>query len=239
MTLHPLFGDVVLWLGGHHDLVFVLVILIGAILAGIYASILAGRRRKSLIALAGRLGLTFKSDEDHGLARQFEFINALAHGSNRYAFNVLSGKYRQSDVLIFDYRYEIESTDSKGNSTTNYHYLSCLIVILPGNFPELLIYREDWRSKIAQAFGYDDIDFESAEFSRAFCVRSKDKKFAFDVCNPQMMEYLLDHRDLNLEIEHNAIGLVLGKDLPIEKIEFNLERLLDIRSRLPDYLFTQ
>ena len=40
-------------------------------------------------------------------------------------------------------------------------------------------------------FGYQDIKFESAEFSKTFCVRSPDKKFAYDVCNAKMMEYLL------------------------------------------------
>ena len=94
-------------------------------------------------------------------------------------------------------------------------------------------------SKIAQAFGYDDIDFESAEFSRAFCVRSKDKKFAYDFCNAQMMEYLLANRDLSIEVEDRALALAFGKTLSAEEIESNLQRLAEIRARVPDYLFTK
>jgi len=30
-------------------------------------------------------------------------------------------------------------------------------------------------------------------------VRSRDKKFAYDVCHPRMMEYLLARRDLAIE----------------------------------------
>src|SRR5581483_5507412 len=166
------------------------------------------------------------------------FLDALAQGSNRYAFNVLSGNYRGHDVLVFDYHYETESTDSKGNSTTHHYYFSCFILTLPRNFPELRITQEGWMSKIAQAFGYADIDFESAEFSRAFCVRSKDRKFAYDVCHAQMMEYLLANRDLSLELERNALALAFPKTLSPPELEFNLQRLMEIRSRLPEYLFT-
>jgi hypothetical protein len=40
-------------------------------------------------------------------------------------------------------------------------------------------------------FGYGDIKFESAEFSKTFCLRTPDKKFAYDACNAKMIEYLL------------------------------------------------
>ena len=101
------------------------------------------------------------------------------------------------------------------------------------------ITREGFLSKIAQAFGYDDVDLESAEFSRVFCVRSKNKKFAYDVCHAQMMEYLLANRDLSIEIEGRALALAFGKCLSASEIEMNLGRLLEIRSRLPEYLFTK
>ena len=106
-------------------------------------------------------------------------------------------------------------------------------------FPEVTIAKEGIFSKIAQGFGYDDIDFESAEFSGKFCVRSADKKFAYDVCNAQMIEFLLDNSDLNIEIEDSALALGFASCLAAEQIEFNLERLIKIRSLLPNYLFTK
>ena len=86
-------------------------------------------------------------------------------------------------------------------------------------------------------FGYQDINFESAEFSKAFNVRSPDKKFAYDVCNAAMMEYLLANRDLSVELENEAIALAFSSRLAAEQIELNLQRLVEIRSRLPEYLF--
>jgi hypothetical protein len=220
--------------------IFIFILIAALVIAAmIYGALAAKKRREALSALAARLGLSFGTDEDYGLAERYEFLDHLAQGDNRYAFNVLSGCHRQNEVLIFDFHYETHSTDSKGNRTTHHHYFSFFILLLPLSFPELRITKEGLLSKIAQAFGYADIDFESAEFSRAFCVRSKDKKFAYDVCNAQMMEYLLANRDLSIEIERDALALAFDSQLSAEEIEANLQRLLEIRSRLPEYLFNQ
>lgn len=218
--------------------ILIFILLVGLmVVAAIFGAIAARKRRQELSVLAARLGLAFNPEKDRALAAQFGFLDRLAHGSNRYAFNVLSGQYRQHKILAFDYHYETHSTDSKGHRHTHHHYFSFFILLLPVAFPELRVAKEGLLSKIAQAFGYDDIDFESAEFSRSFCVRSKDRKFAYDVCHAQMMEYLLANRDLSLEIERNALALAFDHRLSAPQIEFNLQRLLAIRSRLPEYLF--
>ena len=45
----------------------------------------------------------------------------------------------------------------------------------------------------------------------------KDKKFAYDVCNPQMMEYLLANRDLKIEIQGPVNSLAFEPQLPSNK----------------------
>lgn len=207
------------------------------IIAAIFSHLAAKKRREEMGLLASRLGLAFRPGEDYGLARRFSFLDKLAQGSNRYAFNVLSGRYQEHDICAFDYHYETQSRDSKGHTQTHHHYFSFFVLELPRRFPELVITREGWLSKIAQAFGYDDIDFESAEFSRAFCVRSKDKKFAYDICHARMMEYLLENRDLSLEIEAEALSLAFDSRLNAGQIEYNLQRLAAVRSFFPEYLF--
>lgn len=218
----------------------IIVLVVGLFVALAIAGAAAARKRRDELALlATRLGLSYCADEDRGMADRFEFLDALAQGSNRYAYNILSGVYQSHEVLMFDYHYETHSTDSKGRRQTHHHHFSFFILLLPQSFPELRITREGFFSKIAQAFGYDDIDLESAEFSRAFCVRSKNKKFAYDVCNGQMMEYLLANRDLSIEIEDRALALAFDSCLSAAEVESNLARLLEIRSRLPEYLFTK
>lgn len=213
----------------------VALIVVGAVLGHLAAK----KRREAMLALATRLGLRFDPGKDRELARRFAFLDKLRQGSNRYAFNVLSGRYEDHDVTAFDYHYETHSTNSKGHRQTHHHHFSFFIVHLPASFPELKIGPEGFFSKIAQAFGYDDIDFESHEFSRKFCVRSKDKKFAYDVCNARMIEYLLAHPDLTIEIEHDALAISFSRRLKPEQIEPNLQRLVHIRSLIPEYLFVR
>ena len=211
----------------------VVLILIGAI----FNAIAQRKRREGLFELAARLNLDFEMAEDRGIPGRFGFLKQLAQGDNRYATNVLSGTYQQNNVLVFDYHYETHSTDSKGHRQTEDHWFSFFILTMPAVFPDLTIRRENFFTRVAEAFGYQDINFESAEFSKTFCVRSKDKKFAYDVCHAKMMEYLLANRDLSVEIENEVLALAFDRCLATEQIEFNLQRLVEIRSRLPEYLF--
>jgi hypothetical protein len=209
------------------------------IVLAVVGSVAARKRRDEMADLAARLGLRFDTAKDRHIPRHYEFLNALNEGDDRYAFNIISGCYKGHDVMAFDYHYEERSTDSKGESKTTDYEFSFFILRLPGVFPELTLGPEGVFSKIAQALGYPDIDFESAEFSRKFCVRSKDKKFAYDICNARMIEYLLANRDLTIEIEQDALAFAFSQQLTAEKIEWNLNRLIDVRSLMPDYLFSR
>jgi len=213
----------------------VALIIVGAILGYVAAR----KRREAMLAMAARLGLRFDPGKDRELARRYQFLDKLRAGENRYAFNILSGNYQSHDVMAFDYHYETHSTDSKGHRQTHHHYFSFFLLLMPIAFPELAIAREGFFSKVAQALGYDDIDFESHEFSRKFCVRSKDKKFAYDICNARMIEYLLANDDLTIEIEGPAMGISFNSRLSPEKIESNLNRLVAVRALMPDYLFSR
>src|ERR1035438_8547386 len=218
-------------------IVFVAAIII-AIVGFIYSQIQARKRREGLFGLAQRLNLNFAPEPDYGLAERFGFLKKLAQGDNRYAYNVLSGTYQNNDALAFDYHYQVTTHDKNGSHTTHYRF-SFFILQIPAAFPDLTIRHENFFLKVAEVFGYQDIKFESAEFSKTFCVRSPDKKFAYDVCNAKMMEYLLANRDLSIEIENEVIALAFNTCLSVEQVEANLQRLVEIRSRLPEYLFTK
>ena len=216
----------------------IVAVLVIVAIGAFYSMIQARKRLEGLFELAQRLGLNFSAAEDYGLADRYGFLKQLAQGKNRYARNVLSGIYQQNEVLAFDFHYETY-TQGKSGRQTHHHWFSFFILTLPGVFPDLTIRRENFFTRVAEVFGYQDIKFESAEFSKAFNVRSPDKKFAYDVCNAKMMEYLLANRDLSVEIENQVLALAFDTCLSVEQVESNLQRLVEIRSRLPEYLFTQ
>jgi len=223
-----------------HELmpVLMIILVVAIVVAGaIYSSLQARKRQEGLIDLSRRLNLGFSALENYSIPDRYEFLKQLAQGSNRYAANVLSGSYLQNEVLAFDYHYETQTHDKNGTHT-QHHWFSFFILTLPAFFPDLTIRRENFFTKVAEVFGYGDINFESAEFSKTFCVRSPDKKFAYDVCHARMIEYLLANRDLSIEIENNVLALAFTTRLSPEQIEANLQRLVEIRALLPEYLFT-
>jgi hypothetical protein len=217
---------------------FIVAFVVLVVVGSIYNAIAARKRREAMSGLAQRLNLSFDPGQDYGLAERYQFLKKLAQGDNRYAYNVLSGKYQDNDILAFDYHYQVTTHDKNGSHTTHYTF-SFFILLLPVPFPDLTIRHENFFMKIAEVFGYQDIKFESAEFSKTFNVRSPDKKFAYDVCNAKMMEYLLANQDLGVEIENQALALAFNKCLSTDQVEADLQRLAQIRSLMPDYLFTQ
>ncbi len=216
--------------------IIVVICIVGAIVWGLYAG---KKRREEMGALAATLSLQFSGERDYQIADRYAFLDKLRQGSNRYAYNIITGDYQGHGVAAFDYHYETHSTDSKGRRQTHHHHFSFFILTLDKYFPELTIAKESFFSKIAQAVGFDDIDFESHEFSKKFVVRSKDKKFAYDFCNAQMIDYLLGHPDINIEVDQNSLALGFGSKLKVEQIEPHLNQLIKIRSLIPDYLFSK
>jgi hypothetical protein len=222
--------------------IVVVLVFVAVMGAGIWGSLRQKRtdrlRSLEIQELADRLKFDdFNPKHDEGFAMGWGFLSRLAQGENRYAFNILRGTYHDQTLFVFDYHYQISS----GKSTTDCN-LTMLMLVFKAAFPQITIEPggESFLSKMETVvFGDEDkIRFESVEFSRAYHVRSKDKKFAYDVCNPQLMEYLLANPGLQIEIQGPIISLAFEPQLPVEQIESNLQRLIEICSRLPQYLLT-
>ncbi|MEM9412542.1 MAG: hypothetical protein AAGA30_15615 [Planctomycetota bacterium] len=211
-------------------------VILMVIVFAMIASAAAKRRQRELRELASQMGFTFLPNRNYSYDERYPFLAKLCQGRNRYAYNTLQGDLQGHPVCYFDYHYETKSRDSKGRTKTNHHYFSFFILHFENDFPELIITKEGWISKLAQWFGYADIDFESAEFSRKFIVRSPDKKFAYDICHSRMIEYLLRNTDLSIEIERNCLTLFFGAVLTPDRIQFNLRRLVELRDQFPRYL---
>ena len=197
----------------------------------------AKKRREAFQSIASELGFQFLPDKDYRFAKRFRFLEHMDDGSKRYAFNRLSGRIDGHQADIFDYHYETYSRDSEGRRKTRHHYFSIFILELPAAFSELIIEREGLFSKLGQMLGFDDIDFESVEFSKRYKVKSKDKKFAYDFCNAQMIEFLLGQPDLIIEVDGSTLAMTFKKRLSPHEVRPNLDRLLRVRSLMPNYLF--
>ncbi len=212
-------------------------IVVGIAVIGYFAWKAEQKRRAEFAAWAAANNWVYSPARNREVYRRFRFLDRLNRGSNRYAFHCLQGQWQGHDAMGFSFHYETHSSDSKGRRRTHHHYLGVVLIEIEKSFPELRVSPEGWLNKLGHAMGFQDIDFESIEFSKAFEVKSEDKKFAFDFCHTGMMEYLLQHRGTSLEVDGAYLALYDRHKLEPNEIEPYLNHLIQIRQLMPEFLF--
>ena len=123
-----------------------------------------------------------------------------------------------------------------------HNYVSYVCLNIEKPFPSLAIGAENKGilDKVVEAIGGSkDIDFESHEFSERYDVRCKDKKFAYDFCNAQMIDYLLDQPLIPIAISKNTIHIGFRTVIPVGQIKRHIDHAQKIRTLMPDYLFAK
>lgn len=170
-------------------------------------------RKSALEQLAASLGFQFEHEDNDAHDEEYAQFEIFRRGHSRTAKYTMRGRVdlfgKACEVCAGDFRYKVTSGSGKDRRTTTYLF-SYLIVHLPWPSPNLLVRREGFFDKVKGAFGFDDIDFESEEFSKRFWVQSNDKRFAYDVLHPRMMEFLLQKLDNAIDLEGGAICISDG-----------------------------
>jgi hypothetical protein len=168
----------------------IVVLVIAVIVAGAAISYhLKQKRIRELALTARQLGLEFTPDDSQGcLGLPFAL---LTKGDGRGSENVMWGTWQDLSLREFDYWYYEESTDSKGNRTKTYYRFSCAVAEIDAACSPITIGREGFFTRLADAIGLDDIQYELQEFNDAFNVKSKDRRFASDLVDQRMMRFLL------------------------------------------------
>jgi len=223
---------------GIHPAILVIVFLVvfGAIA---YLSYLAKKKREEAFrGLARRLGGRFYPKDHFGLAARYEpHFPTLRQGSSRYAYNVIDGALDGRRMHVFDYHHETYSTDSKGNRTTHHHHRTFVCLQHDADLGRMEVRPEHFFDKIGAVFGFDDIDFESEEFSRKYHVKADDRKLAYDVFHPKMIEYFLPLGSFKVTTSGSLALFRRGSSrMSIEEIERTLLEADGFLDRLPRYL---
>ncbi|MCK9997461.1 MAG: hypothetical protein KAH56_14395, partial [Candidatus Krumholzibacteria bacterium] len=156
-------------------------------------------------------------------------------GHSRHAKNIIKGEFNGRSVTLMDYRYTVGH--GKNRSTHNRG-----VVLLACDFPTvpLFIRRENPLDRVGEFFGADDIDFESAEFSRKFFVKSADRKWAYDVVHTRTMEYLMKSPScFTIEFGFGEIAIYQNGWCGTDNYEKALEMAWDLHELIPDYVVRQ
>ena len=211
------------------------IIAVAAIVIGLvlWGQQLAAKRRMALRNWAVARGLSFSGASDYSMENAYPFFSCLTKGDNRYAYNVIKGDYQGRPVCAFDYHYQTYSSTPKGQRQTHHHQFSAVVPTTDVPLKPLSIRAETLFDKIGSFFGHEDINFESAEFSREFCVTSPDRRWAFDVLNQPSMEFLLAAPRFTLEF--GGLFAMAYRDGTFSVLDFEaaLDVIVGLIGRIP------
>ena len=225
-------------------LIFVVIVaaLVGIVVAAVFGSKQRQKRLDALAALARKLGWRFDTSNDRSHDERFAQFGQFRQGHSRAAYNTLGGEITINGRVYLgqmgDYTYKVTRRDGDGTKRTKTHHLSYLLLRPPLVWRgELRIRPEHLFDKIAGMVGFDDIDFESAEFSRKFHVTCDDKRLAYDVITPRMMEFMLRSSPQLVEYDKGWCLLSQGeRPWTPEAFETNLAWLGRFFEHWPEHL---
>jgi len=189
------------------------VLVIGMVVLVVVAIVVGSKRerarREAMRAYAVRMGLRF-TERDDTLDERMAAFPPFAIGHSRVGLNLMEGEATLGGVrmtyLAGDYQYKVTTSNGKSTQTTTYNMSFIAVAPLLSIGEELTVRAEGVFDKIGAFLGFDDIDFESSEFSKRFHVKCSDRRFAFDLFDPRMMEFFLASRPPRV---HARAGVLL------------------------------
>ena len=197
----------------------------------VFGILKARQRREAMARLAKELGFEYYPDDPWNLEDKYAMFELFGRGHSRGASNVICGEMDGRAVVAFDYRY---TTGSGKNKST--HSYQALVMGLPIVAAGLRMRSESLFDRVASWVGYDDIDFESDEFSRRYHVACDDRRFAYDILHARLIDHLLGCGSVpNLEMQGPLMVLFESQGDAA-----NVRRLLaigrEIVASIPEYV---
>jgi hypothetical protein len=214
--------------------VFFLAFFALAVGAVVWSVVAAKKRRDEMQAFATSRGWLYAREEPLLVDRFSGPPFGLGFG--RRAYNVIYGKRDGRDLVSYDYSYKTQTTTGNRTRTTVHEY-SVLGLSMGAAMPPLTVDPENFLDRFVGRLSGNDIDMESEDFNRSFTVSCPDRKFASDVLHPQMMEFLLQHRQLGWRFERDSMLVIAQGRRSLEQIDATLAVMDGITDRVPDFVW--
>jgi hypothetical protein len=222
----------------------IVVVLALVVLLAIHSKKLEQQRIDAIRAWAKGRGLRF--DQPRSDAIPEPLVKQSSFGFDRRILNTSRGSLtinrRAHGVITGDFTYKTESRDSKGRRKVHHHRWSYLIVESPyRGLPALTVRGENFFDKIGAAIGFDDIDFEDRQFSKAYHVTCEDRRFAYDLFHPRMIEWWNEReRDAPwITMERGVLFVRRGWRWKPEEFEAMLTWAEAFIDRWPDHMLAE
>lgn len=190
---------------------------------------------RALTEWANRHGCQYRNTKDRSVDDRYPEFGCFHQGHSRYASDPIDGEWNGRQIELGKYHYTTGSGKNQSHHSFTYFVLRGDVPLQP-----LTVRPENVLDKLAGVFGFDDIDFESAEFSKRFLVKAKNRKWAYDVLHARAMEHLLNHRRSAIEFSgHDAMIHMSERTLKLENFEETIAILEQLLDMLPAYVVEQ
>jgi len=165
----------------------------------------AERARSEALQQAGvTLGFAFERTADLDQLKALADLPVFNHGHTRRAYNMLSRRTDGGDVKVFDYRY------TTGGGKDSHTWIQT-ITLYPGGgrgLPDFVLAPEGVFHKIGQAFGYQDIDFDSnPDFSSRYLLRGADEAAVRAAFTPETLSFFETEPGWTVEVRAGSVGV--------------------------------
>jgi hypothetical protein len=211
------------------------------VLVAVLAYLADKRRREMLQRLAASRGWQYVPRDD-SWAHHFEGT-PFGHGHNRQARNILRGLYDGREFVGFDFVYHTTetSTDANGHTSSREvsHWYSVLGLRTVDGLPRLEVSPEGFFGRAIGKLTNRDIELESEEFNRAFTVVSSDRRFAYDILHPRLMEQLLLTRDVGWKLDQGWILAIEPGRHDVADLDRRVAVIDGVLDAVPDFVRQQ
>jgi hypothetical protein len=211
--------------------VFLTLALIGiAIVVLVLRHLAARRRRLALSDLALQEGFEF-IPRPGSVHERYEAFEPFDDGHSRESSNLLRQRLGRTHWEMFDFKYVTGSGKSRRT-----HHWGIVVATVDLQFPQLTIRPEGLMDRLAGVLGIDDIDFESDEFSRRYHVTSSDRKMAYGIIDPRMMEFLMLQPDANWQLLGSYVMLAQPRLYEPREIVDKMFAIRDFLDLVPEFV---
>ena len=162
------------------------------------------------------------------------FVTNRYRGDWQSNYNISEGTWNGRLVTSFDTLWFDAGASQEGEYTSVFAHCKGevpQVIIRPGGAASFFKQLEE-----DQVFnrGYHRQQFESAEFNKAWHVSSVDQRLASDFISQEMMEYLLEHKDVRWSIELSPGGVLVSSIYSLSPTQ--VKRLMDFLTGLLEHI---
>lgn len=210
----------------------ILLVLVAMLCLLVFGHLRSKAHRKRLLAWARENGWTWVGT-DKALLRRWNGA-PFDVGHSRQASDVLAGVVDGRTGISFTLTYRTGS--GKNQSTHNVHVVC---VALPTVLRNLTLTPEHLGTRIARAFGGQDLQFESEAFNRAWHVQADNPRFAHDVLHPRMLARLLepDAVGVNVRIVLDTVVTWTDGVTDVDRILPRTRLIRDVIAGVPTFVW--